>query len=569
MFTMVTAHGQVPISENLRIEAEANVKQAETYEQQFEYNLASAHFSKAANYYWAHKNPNKASTLYERALEMSKKIENLNAQFILTTNIGLIAVDLENHDKAINQFESAAKVAQQLGRKSDVASSKINRANSLYEVNKLQQAIESLNEATTIAQEIGEPKLLRNAYSLYTKVYDKMGNRTESTNYFNLYTAISKKIQDEELKRREADANRIVMQAESKVTIVEAEKKATEKELAEKDIELFTKQRILEKAQQEAKEREMEIELLSAQSKLQTAEISRQKLMRNIYIFIIFAAVIIAGLMYYNYNEKKKANILLQNKNFEIRAQAEELEKLNSLKDKLFSIISHDLRSPIASLITLINLTEQGYLKEDGFKNVISELSKNVGYTSSLLENLLRWSQSQLKGTAVNTAIFNISEIISERFELLKNQAEAKSVSISFSIDSSINAFADKDMIELVLRNLTSNAIKFCNPYDKIEISAKHKNSSLEFCVADSGIGISSDVMNNLFGLNMYTSRGTQNEKGTGLGLILCKDFIELNGGHIWAESTLGKGSKFFFTIPSAMSITPPNFTIQKESIST
>jgi C4-dicarboxylate-specific signal transduction histidine kinase len=565
---MVTAHGQVPISENLRIEAEANVKQAETYEQQFEYNLASAHFSKAANYYWAHKNPNKASTLYERALEMSKKIENLNAQFILTTNIGLIAVDLENHDKAINQFESAAKVAQQLGRKSDVASSKINRANSLYEVNKLQQAIESLNEATTIAQEIGEPKLLRNAYSLYTKVYDKMGNRTESTNYFNLYTAISKKIQDEELKRREADANRIVMQAESKVTIVEAEKKATEKELAEKDIELFTKQRILEKAQQEAKEREMEIELLSAQSKLQTAEISRQKLMRNIYIFIIFAAVIIAGLMYYNYNEKKKANILLQNKNFEIRAQAEELEKLNSLKDKLFSIISHDLRSPIASLITLINLTEQGYLKEDGFKNVISELSKNVGYTSSLLENLLRWSQSQLKGTAVNTAIFNISEIISERFELLKNQAEAKSVSISFSIDSSINAFADKDMIELVLRNLTSNAIKFCNPYDKIEISAKHKNSSLEFCVADSGIGISPDVMNNLFGLNMYTSRGTQNEKGTGLGLILCKDFVELNGGHIWAESTLGKGSKFFFTIPTAMSVTP-SFTVHKESIST
>jgi signal transduction histidine kinase len=395
-----------------------------------------------------------------------------------------------------------------------------------------------------------------------------MGNRTESTNYFNLYTAISKKIQDEELKRREADANRIVMQAESKVTIVEAEKKATEKELAEKDIELFTKQRILEKAQQEAKEREMEIELLSAQSKLQTAEISRQKLMRNIYIFIIFAAVIIAGLMYYNYNEKKKANILLQNKNFEIRAQAEELEKLNSLKDKLFSIISHDLRSPIASLITLINLTEQGYLKEDGFKNVISELSKNVGYTSSLLENLLRWSQSQLKGTAVNTAIFNISEIISERFELLKNQAEAKSVSISFSIDSSINAFADKDMIELVLRNLTSNAIKFCNPYDKIEISAKHKNSSLEFCVADSGIGISPDVMNNLFGLNMYTSRGTQNEKGTGLGLILCKDFVELNGGHIWAESTLGKGSKFFFTIPTAMSVTP-SFTVHKESIST
>lgn len=565
---MVAAHGQAPISENLRIEAEANVKQAETYEQQLEYNLASAHFSKAANYYWAHKNPDKASTLYERALEMSKKIENLNAQFILTTNIGLIAVDLENHDKAIIQFEAAAKVAQQLGRKSDIASSKINRANSLYEVNKLQQAIESLNDATTIAQEIGEPKLLRNAYSLYTKVYDKMGNRTESTNYFNLYTAISKRIQDKELLRREADANRIVMQAESKVTIVEAEKKATEKELAEKDIELFTKQRILERTQQEAKEREMEIELLSAQSKLQTAEISKQKLMRNIYIFIILGAFIIAGLTYYSYNEKKKANILLQQKNIEIRAQAEELEKLNSLKDKLFSIISHDLRSPIASLITLINLTEQGFLKEDGFRNVISELSKNIGYTSSLLENLLRWAQSQLKGMAVNTSIFNLSEIITERFELLKNQAEAKNISISFSIDSSLNAFADKDMIELVLRNLTSNAIKFCNPYDKIEISVKHKKSSIEFCVADSGIGISPEVMKNLFGLNMYTSRGTQNEKGTGLGLILCKNFVELNGGHIWAESTLGKGSKFFFTVPVALKNTP-SYSIQKESIST
>lgn len=565
---MVAAHGQAPISENLRIEAEANIQQAETYEQQLEFNLASAHFSKAANYYWAHKNPEKASILYERALDMSKKINNLNAQFILTTNIGLIAVDLDNHKKAIVQFEAAAKVAQQLGRKSDIASSKINQANSLYEVNELKQAIESLNNANTIAQEIGEPKLLRNAYSLYTKVYDKMGNRTESTNYFNLYTAISKKIQDEEIKRREADANRIVKQAESKVTIVEAEKKATEKELAEKDIELFKKQRTLERAQQEAKEREMEIELLSAQSKLQVAEISRQKLMRNIYIFIIIAAVIIAGLMYYSYNQKKKANILLQQKNTEIKAQAEELEKLNSLKDKLFSIISHDLRSPIASLITLINLTEQGYLKEDGFRNVISELSKNVGYTSSLLENLLRWAQSQLKGMAINASVFNLSEIITERFELLRNQAETKNISISLSIDSSKNVVADKDMMELVLRNLTSNAIKFCNPYDKIEITAKQKNSSVVFCVADTGIGISPEVMKNLFGLNMYTSRGTQNEKGTGLGLILCKNFVELNGGHIWVESTLGKGSKFFFSVPLATN-NIPSYSTQTESIST
>jgi signal transduction histidine kinase len=569
------AQNPVSLSDKLKLDAEADEQKGQQYEQANDYNQASAHYSKAGNFYWVNGNPERAISLYSKALEMSERLGSLNAQYVLSTNIGMIYTDINAHEKASKQFEVATKVAKKLGRRNDEASSMLNQANALFELDKLPQALEAIGSANAIAQEVNDLKLLRNTYSLYTKVYDKMGKRDESAKYFNLFAVISKKIQEEEVAKRENEAKLMVTQAESKVQSVVAEKRATEKELAEKDIELYIKKQALEKIEQLARERETQIQLLNTERELQNTIISKQNLMRNIYIIIIITVLVVSGLIYNLYRHKKRANQLLQLKNneisrqnVEIKAQALQLQELNQIKDKLFSIISHDLRSPIGSLITLLSLTEQGYLEEDGFKKVIPELNKNVGYTSSLLENLLKWSQSQLKGITVNPVPFVVSDIVTGKFELLFEQAKAKGIRLEIESDKKHVVLADKDMVELILRNLISNSIKFCNPLDKIRVTAQQKDGFIEICVADTGVGMSAEVLKNLFGTQMHTSLGTQNEKGTGLGLILCKDFVQINGGSIWAESTQGKGSKFYFTIPVG-EINAPSLSERKEIAST
>ncbi|HPX09418.1 MAG TPA: ATP-binding protein [Tenuifilaceae bacterium] len=392
--------------------------------------------------------------------------------------------------------------------------------------------------------------MLRNAYSLYTKVYDKLGNREESAKYFELFAAITKKIQQEEMKRKEEEANRLVSQVTSKIIEVEAEKQATQKELEEK-------QQFLEQAEQESRERLMQIELLSKERELQQAIISRHKLIQNIYIGIIIVILGFAALIFFFYSEKKKANKLLEQKNaeisrqnVEIQEQAEKLKELNQLKDKLFSIISHDLRSPLGSLLTLLSVTKEGYFTEEGFKNVIEDLSKNVGYTYELLENLLKWAQSQLQGTKLNPSVFNLIDATKNKLNIYSEQAVSKGITLQNLINDDISVYADRDMIELVLRNLIANAIKFSNDGSTVSVSAKRKDDWVEVCVADSGQGITPENLKKLFGKELFTTVGTRKEKGSGLGLVLCKDFITLNGGEIWASSTLGKGSKFFFTLP-------------------
>jgi signal transduction histidine kinase len=575
-FNSSLAQNAIPLSERLKLEAEADEQKGKQFERANDYNQASAHFSKAGNFYWVNGSPEKAIGLYGKAYEMSEKLGSLNAQYVLSTNLGMIYTDISAHEKASHQFEVATSIAKKLGRRNDVASSMLNQANALFELDRLQQTLDAINAANAIAQEVNDLKLLRNTYSLYTKVYDKMGKRDESAKYFNLFAVISKKIQEEEVVKRENEAKLMVTQAESKVQTVVAEKRATEKVLAEKDIELFLKQRDLERTQLIAREKENEIKLLNLERERQNAIISKQNLLRNIYIIIILTVVVISGLIYNLYRHKKRANHLLQLKNneisrqnVEIKAQAQLLEELNQIKDKLFSIISHDLRSPIGSLITLLSLTEQGYLEEDGFKKVIPELNKNVGYTSSLLENLLKWSQSQLKGITIKPVSFNVSDIVTGKFELLFEQAKAKGVTLEIDSDKKHVVLADKDMVELILRNLVSNSIKFCNPSDKIRVTSKAKDGLIEICVTDTGVGMSIDVIKNLFGTQMHSSPGTQNEKGTGLGLILCKDFVELNGGSIWVESIKGKGSKFYFTIPAGEISISPSISERKEIAST
>ncbi len=230
--------------------------------------------------------------------------------------------------------------------------------------------------------------------------------------------------------------------------------------------------------------------------------------------------------------------------------QAEELLTTNELKNKLFSIVSHDLRNPILSLNEIVNLFNEGVITDDEIKSYMPLISKNIKNTSALLENLLHWSRSQLKGERIQKNNFNLRIAALLQVSILEPLANEKEIKIENTIDETQIGYADRDMIELVFRNLISNAIKYCNKGGAITISSTVEDQFIQVCVRDTGIGIAEENLQKLFGLNNFSTLGTNKELGTGLGLLLCREFITKNGGKIWVESKLNEGSKFCFTIP-------------------
>ena len=234
-----------------------------------------------------------------------------------------------------------------------------------------------------------------------------------------------------------------------------------------------------------------------------------------------------------------------------VRLQSEQLLGMNKLKDRLFSIIAHDLRGPLINLNDIFKMLNDGMITEEEFRSFVPQLARNIGYTTGLLENLLFWSRGQLQGEVVKSVYFNLKEVSVNILQLFDNSINEKEIVVENNIQLSFKVYADKDMIHLVVRNLISNAVKFSKRGGIFKLSARVEGSNTILCIADSGVGISEADQKKLFELENFTTRGTDNEQGTGLGLLLCKDFIEKNGGIIWVESELEKGSKFYVSIPN------------------
>jgi PAS domain S-box-containing protein len=231
-----------------------------------------------------------------------------------------------------------------------------------------------------------------------------------------------------------------------------------------------------------------------------------------------------------------------------------QLRELNATKDKFFSIIAHDLKSPFTGIHGFSNILAD-QIKQKDYDN-IEEYAEIIQYSSQkaidLLMNLVDWSRSQSGRMDFNPRTMDIISIIHEVIELLKISALQKSILLTKKIDPSIMAKVDKEMISSVFRNLISNAIKFTQPGGIVEIKTEKIGNELKFTVDDTGIGMDGNELAKLFRIDQSNSRpGTQNEQGTGLGLILCKEFVRIHQGSIWAESEVGHGSRFCFTIPA------------------
>lgn len=286
--------------------------------------------------------------------------------------------------------------------------------------------------------------------------------------------------------------------------------------------------------------------------------------MRDInYSFYVFNHVLSVALIFIGLflikkeNRDYQAEILNSNEELyrytqEIEKQKEELAELNNLKSKLFSVISHDLRTPLYGLRNLFKSVEQYDLPAEEIKVLIPDVVKDLHYTTDLMENLLQWAKSQMKGESLSPQLIDMQKLIQDVQQVVRLQAENKQVYLKTKAEKPVYIYADKEMIEVVLRNLISNAIKFTPKEGEVVIDLKEDEELIEVLVRDTGTGMSEEAKNKLFGDEHFTTKGTSNESGTGLGLMICKEFLKKNGGNIHVESELGKGSTFAFTLPRA-----------------
>ncbi|MEP7278841.1 MAG: HAMP domain-containing sensor histidine kinase [Bacteroidota bacterium] len=280
----------------------------------------------------------------------------------------------------------------------------------------------------------------------------------------------------------------------------------------------------------------------------------------NMFLYLLNQFAGIAFIFYGLFLIKKEnidyqTSVLLKNREIAdnavlLQKQTTELTDLNTLKNKLFSVIAHDLKVPMYALRNLFTGIAQDDIPAKKIKAMLPDMVNNLNYTTGLLENLLQWAKGQMQSGAVKLQVLDLTKIVGEVTRLLQLQAAAKQLTIENQLERPVLVLADKDMIELVLRNLLSNAVKFTPEKGSVSIGIHELPSGIEVFVKDTGRGIGPEAMEKIMQNDYYTTNGTAQEPGTGLGLMLCKEFLVKSGSGLYIKSEPGKGSVFSFSLP-------------------
>ncbi|MEO9484895.1 MAG: two-component regulator propeller domain-containing protein [Ekhidna sp.] len=246
--------------------------------------------------------------------------------------------------------------------------------------------------------------------------------------------------------------------------------------------------------------------------------------------------------------EERSSEVVKQKEELEVKA--DELRKINEQKNKLFSIIAHDLKTPLNTIESVVPLIDPKILDSQNLEKIKQSINEQVSSVSSAMENLLVWAKSQLEGEIIQKSHFSLADVIHQKMTLFMPYAESKKIQLKTSASNKLTVFADENQVRAILRNLIGNALKFTKAGGSVTIHAATDDTEVKVSIADSGIGIAKDKIDGLFNVKMSASVGTGGEKGVGLGLLVVKDFVEKNGGTISVESIVGKGTTFHFNLP-------------------
>lgn len=445
----------------------------------------------------------KAVTNLDEGIAIAEKNKDLFCLAVLYNTYGGINLHLDELDKAARYYEQAAEISKRINNQRLSADILQNLAKLYNKKQEYPKALELYQEALVFYEKSAPRMHLIDMYSDLSDIYSRGKDHQKALTYFKLYTEIKEQYFSDK--------------SQNELLVAEAE-------INEKKIE------VLERA-----------------NKLADTELKVQKLQKNIALGFTVVLLISLSIMGVSFLQKRKINITLQSKQ-------EELKQANTLKDRMFAVISQDLRVPLNSLRNVVTLLNSDALNPQEIKLISEKLNEDLGATLGLLDNLLYWARSQMQGLKREPKQINISQILNDNIALLSGNANKKNVVLQNTVSQTFNkAYADPDMINLVVRNLLTNAIKFSPKGSTVSMSAKNNGNMAEVHISDAGVGISEEDQQKIFNPSIVLSdTGTAMEKGAGLGLLLCKEFIEENEGQIWVKSEESKGSIFSFSLKIA-----------------
>jgi signal transduction histidine kinase len=286
--------------------------------------------------------------------------------------------------------------------------------------------------------------------------------------------------------------------------------------------------------------KESEVELLKAQNETQATRL--ESVNRTVWVISIAGILILGlGIWLFRLNGKKRE----QNRN--LAQKSKELEEINQTKNKLFSIIGHDLRGPVGHVKSIVDLLVRGYLDKEEFDELIQNLKKDVDSVYLTLNNTLKWSLAQMNGFKLNQKELDLNELIDASLMAVQAQLKEKNIHIIKAIEIESNVLADLDLMEIVLRNIFNNSFKYSKPGQTVELTAEHIDKNVILCIKDHGTGMSEKQIDQVLSENISitdSSLGTHSERGTGLGLQICKEFTKMNGGQLTITSEIKMGTK-------------------------
>jgi signal transduction histidine kinase len=456
----------------------------------------------------------------------------------------------KNLDEALHLANLGAHIADSI-RDKQLLSYNYNSKGLIYsQLGELDSALKYLELSIHEGESINDKAVIAYDKSIEGSIYLRQGNNKKAIDLFLVAMEESKRLNSREIIK---DCYKGLAQGYSELGNYQLALKNHLHYSNLKDSLLnweTTQKALITRLQFEEEKREAKI----AELELANQHVRNENILYNVLFGIVFVFMtVVIVLIVRNSRQRAERNVLLREKNIEIAEQNKKLQEANDLKDKFFSIIGHDLRSPLVSLMGLLGMVMRNEISDKEFKSFAPKLHHLVTGTNETLENLLQWANGQMVGWSLNRSPLPVQHHVSKCINLFAEVAKAKEVGITCHIDEQEIVFADPNQIELIFRNLIHNAIKFSAKGGSVRITAEHRDDFLELRIADDGIGISSDHLENLFKKQTSkTSRGTLGERGTGLGLILCKEMVENNGGRIYATSTEGKGSTFHVLLKSS-----------------
>ncbi|MHC1736490.1 MAG: tetratricopeptide repeat protein [Ignavibacteriaceae bacterium] len=487
------------------------------------YNFGEAYsYENLGQYYMSKKDYDKALESYNRAVTSYTVINFVPGITDVNNATGDVYFSLGDCDKAKGYYSEALSQSRSIENKKGVINSLNNLGKVYIELGRIDLAQKYLSESMEMLKDERIADFLRDANRYYARLFERKGDLTNAYNYLKIYQGLSDSLFN-------LENSRIINDLKEKY---DAEKK------------------------------EKENELLRSKTALQDSELKKQNYILNLFGIALLFIVVFSAALYYAYNTKKRAKEKvdslyedLKRINDQLSESEKNLQELNKTKDKLFSIIAHDLKNPFLALNGYSELLYEGFdeYSDEDKKQMIADIREVSNSTFELLENLLDWARLQTGKMGFVKEKLDLSSLIKENLILIQPAIKLKMLHVLSKLDEGLEITGDREMIKTVLRNLLSNGIKFTHPGGRITISAESKNDFVHLIIEDTGMGIGSEDIQRLLSSSEFLStKGTDGEKGSGLGLVLCQEFIQKHGGKISVESKVNEGSKFIVTLPRA-----------------